>query len=105
MSKKIIARHDAFSRSNESPALGIPAAALSIVTIAAFLHPNPLVLVALSTILVVAGFGLAAIIALRRNGSPTPIQELLYLPALIVFFGFAATILGDPDAAVMSLQR
>lgn len=85
---------------------------LTVVTAAVLLHPHPLALPLLSVVLVLAGFALAAFALTWRFFSnregvaarPDRISGLSNLSGLIVFFGFAAAILGNPDAAVQSLQ-
>ena len=86
------------------PGLGIPAAAMTVVTAIAMLHPHPLVLPLLGVILVLASLVVAAIVWLRtfRTGGPRMTQ--LHLAGLIMFFGFAATMLGDIDPAVKSFE-
>ncbi len=83
--------------------LGIAAIALGFVTLFALWHPNPLVLAVLSGLLVAAGFVLAGVVALRHRHDPGSIGDRMLLPALIVFFGFAASIFCDADAAAQAL--
>ncbi len=85
--------------------LPITAWVLALVTVMALLLPDPLVVMLLSTVLVLAGFLAAGYVALKHRNSAAPLADRMLLPGLIVFFGFAASILGDPDAAVMSLQQ
>ncbi|MEQ1611716.1 MAG: hypothetical protein ABL904_03105 [Hyphomicrobiaceae bacterium] len=92
--------------------LWIAGGLLMFVTAAALLHPHPLGLPLLSVALVLVGFALAGVVLAWRffgRGEGVParpghLSGLIELSALIVFFGFAAAILGDPDAAVQSLQ-
>lgn len=86
------------------PGLGVAAVALTSVTAFALLHPHPLVLPLLSIILVTAALGLSGIVYLRHRGAPGSIVDRLHLAGLMIFFGFAAAMLGDPDPAVKSLD-
>jgi hypothetical protein len=90
---------------DQSVSLLIPVVALSVVTVVALQHPHPAVMMLLSVVLVVAGFVFAAIQAVRCRASGSNLVDRLVLPAIIVFFGFAAAMLGDPDPAVESLMR
>lgn len=93
------------SRVGQSVSYFIPVVALSVVTVVALQHPHPVVMMLLSVLLVVAGFAFAAVQALRYRASSSDLADRLVLPAIIVFFGFAAAMLGDPDPAVESLMR
>lgn len=85
--------------------LGIAAAALTIVTGLALTQSHPLVLMVLSIALVTGGIVASVVQLLRyRNRDLAPLSYL-GVPSLVLFFGFAAAMLGDPDAAVQSLQR
>ena len=79
-----------------APSLAAPALFLALNA----LLPGPLVLPAVSLILLVAGFGLAA--ANRLVPSPTPARRAKRrdLAALLVFIGFAAAILTDGGDAL-----
>ena len=95
-----------FSTSSDGgPSLGIAGTVLALVTFIALLHPHPLVLPLLSVILTVSGFVFAGIVAWRNRGSALPVLDKLHLPALIIFFGFAAAMLGDVDPAIQSIQK
>lgn len=90
--------------SQNDPGLSIAAIALTSILAFAWLHPHPLVLPLLSIILVAASLAASAVIWLRNRGAAGSIVEKLHLPGLILFFGFAAAIMGDPDPAVKSLE-
>ncbi len=77
--------------------------ALAFANCAALLHPNPLVLAALGAVLVVGGFAMAAVIAIRRRGDRARLPDRMLLPALIVFFGFVAAVLSDVDRVMQGL--
>lgn len=79
------------------------AVALSLVTFVAMLHPSPLVLPFLSAILVTASIGIASAIAWRHRAEPQTFPDRMALPGLLVFFGFAAAIICDPDQVVQAL--
>jgi hypothetical protein len=92
------------------PSLYIGGTVLAFVLFAAWLHPHPLVLPLLSIILTTAGFCSAAAVWLsaRSKGASegaAKLEERLLAPGLIVFAGFAAAIMGDPDLALQSLQQ
>jgi len=64
----------------------------------------PLILPALSVLMVLAGFALAAVLYLagsRMSGTLSPPWEIT---CALVFVGFAAAILGDAGDAVMLLD-
>lgn len=84
--------------------LGIAAVTLACITLVAYSHPHPIVLPLLSIILVIASLCVAAWVALRNRHSRVDIIERLHLAGLILFFGFAAAIMGDPDLAVKSIE-
>lgn len=86
------------------PGLAIAAIALSCVTAVALLHPHPLVLPLLSVILVMASLGLSAFVAFQHRHESGSLIDRLHLAGLIMFFGFAAAMMGDPDPAVKSLE-
>lgn len=90
--------------SQNDPGLSIAAIALTSILAFAWLHPHPLVLPLLSIILVAASLVVAGVIWLRNRGKQGSIIEKLHLAGLILFFGFAAAIMGDPDPAVKSLD-
>jgi hypothetical protein len=90
---------------DETVSMMIPVVALTAVTVIALQHPHPLVLILLSIVLIVAGFTLADVRALRRRAASSSLADRMVLPAIIVFFGCAAAMLGDPDPAVESLMR
>jgi hypothetical protein len=90
--------------SQDEPGIGIAAVALSCVTAIAWLHSHPLVLPLLSVILVSASLLMAGAVVLRRRGTAMPLVERLHLAGLVMFFGFAAAIMGDPDLAVKALD-
>lgn len=93
------------SRGSEGePGIGVAAIALCAVTFAAWVNSNPLVLPLLSVILVVAALVVAAVVAWRHRGSGRGLIGRMHLAGLIMFFGFAASIMGDPDLAVKSLD-
>ena len=91
--------------SDGDPSIGIAAAVLAVVTLFAVAHPHPLVLPLLSVILVVAGFIAAGWVWYRSRGAEGDRLARLSTPGVILFFGFAAAMLGDPDPAVQSLQQ
>ena len=96
--------------SDGGPTLAIAGTALAIVLFAAWLHPHPIVLPLLSIILVLAALVVAAFIAVQRHLAGegmrgTPLLERMLLPGLLMFCGFAAAMMGDPDLAVQSLNH
>ena len=105
-------RRDVTTRSDGDQSLLIAGGVLAFVTAAALLHPHSLALPLLSAVLVLAGFALAGFALTWRffrkgkgvPARPDPMSGLIDLSGLIVFFGFAAAILSDPNAAVQSLQ-
>lgn len=102
------ARHNVIERSisevGSEPSIGIATIALGLVTAVAVLHPDPLVLPVLSILLVVASLLTAAFTSLRHRASSGPILERLHLAGLILFFGFAASMLADLDLALGALE-
>lgn len=90
--------------SEEEPGIGIAAVALTFVTATAWLHSHPLVLPLLSILLVGAAIVIAAFVAWRDRRLATPRSDRFHLAGLVIFFGFAAAIMGDPDPAVRSLE-
>lgn len=96
---------DRTTSSDGGPSMGMTATALIGVTTLALMHPHPLVLPLLSILLVTAGMIGAGIQAMRYRNTAVPLVDKLKVPGLILFFGFAAAMLGDPDPAVQSLQR
>ncbi len=100
------ARRDTNTGSDSDQSLLIVGGALTFVTAVTLFHPHPLALPLLSVVLVLAGFALAGCAWAWRffhKGEDVPARPD-HLSGLIVFFGFAAAILGDPNAAVQSLQ-
>lgn len=105
-------RRDLATNAHGDQSLLIAGGVLTFVTAAALLHPAPLALPVLSGVLVLAGFALAGFALTWRffrkgKGMPSRpghMSGLVDLSGLIVFFGFAAAILSDPDAAVQALQ-
>ncbi len=105
-------RRFATTGSDGDHGLLIAGGVLAVVTAVAFLQADPLALPLLSVALVLPGFALAGFVLAWRffhNGETgTAHQEqmsgLIDLSGLIVFFGFAAAILSDPNAVVQSLQ-
>lgn len=95
---------DARRGSQNAPDLSIATIALTSILAFGWFHPHPLVLPLLSIILVAAAFAVSGCIWLRERTSAGSLSEKLHLPALILFFGFAAAIIGDPDPAVKSLE-
>ena len=89
--------------SGGGPSLTIPGAVLAFVTLIALMHPNPLVLMLLSILFVVASLTLAGFALMRARRAHQKASAHMALPALIYFFGCAAAMLGDPDAAVQVL--
>ena len=89
---------------DSDPGIAIAAVALTFVTAIAWLHSHPLVLPMLSVILVTASIVMAGFAAWRHRGTTTPLSDRLHLAGLIIFFGFVAAIIGDPDPAVKSLD-
>lgn len=102
---RIDAWRDLTSSSGGGPSLTIPGTVLAFVTLAALMHPNPLVLMLLSILFVLASFTMAGIEVMRARRARTRVTERLALPALVYFFGCAAAMLGDPDAAVQTLAN
>lgn len=98
-------RHNEVPGNERGPPLGLPAVALSVVLATALVHPSALVLPTLSVILVIAGIVLAIVTWLRFRQLGDGIADKMTLPGLLVFVGFAAGILSDPDAAVQSMMR
>lgn len=82
----------------------IASGALAMVTVYALTHPHPIILPLLSVVLVVGGFAAMALQALLHRGTADVLGRLK-VPGIVVFFGFAAAMLGDPDPAVQSLQQ
>lgn len=101
---RIDTQRDSYSSFGGGPSLVIPGAVMTFVTLAALMHPNPLVLMLLSIIFVLAALVLAGIELVRALRKRSPPVERLALAALIYFFGCAAAMLGDPDAAVQTLN-
>ena len=105
-------RLHATTGSDGDQSLLIAGGVMAFVTAAALLHPHPLALPLLSAVLVLVAFALAASALAWRyfhKGKDVPARPdhmsgLIDLSGLIVFFGFAAAILCDPNAAVQSLQ-
>lgn len=95
---------DARQGSQNDPGLSIAAIALTSILAFAWLHPHPLVLPLLSIILVAAALAVSGVIWLRNRTASGSLVEKLHLAGLILFFGFAAAIMGDPDPAVKSLE-
>ena len=95
---------DAGQGSQNDPGLSIAAITLTSILAFAWVHPHPLVLPLLSIILVAASLTLSGVIWLRNRAATGSIVEKLHLAGLILFFGFAAAIMGDPDPAVKSLD-
>ena len=89
--------------SDGEPSLVTPTLALAFANCAALFHPNPLVLAALGTVLVVSGFAVAAAIAVRWRHDRAHLSDRMVLPALVVFFGFVAAVLSDVDRVTQSL--
>ncbi len=89
---------------DSDPGIAIAAVALTFVTAVAWLHSHPLVLPLLSIILVTASVAMAGVVAWRHRGSSTPLTNRLHLAGLVIFFGFVAAIIGDPDPAVKSID-
>ncbi len=89
---------------DSDPGIAIAAVALTFVTAIAWLHSHPLVLPLLSIILVTASVVMAGVVSWRHRGTATPITERLHLAGLVIFFGFVAAIIGDPDPAVKSID-
>jgi hypothetical protein len=92
------------------PSLFIAGTVLALVLFVAWLHPHALVLPLLSIIITTAGFSGAAAIWLSAQRTAakarrTSLEDRLLTPGLIVFAGFAAAIMGDPDLALQSLQQ
>lgn len=85
--------------------LGITGAVLTIVTGLALTQSHPLVLMVLSVALVTGGIVASLVQFLRYRDRGVAPLTYLGVPSLVLFFGFAAAMLGDPDAAVQSLQR
>ena len=73
--------------------------------VAVLTHRTPLLLALMSAGLVLAGLVMAAVIALRHRGSDQPIIERMLVPALLVFLGFASTIMVDPDLVAKQLSH
>lgn len=96
---------DHTASSDGGPSMGITATALIGVTALALMHPHPLVLPLLSILLVTGGMIAAAIQTMRYRNTAASLIDKLKVPGLILFFGFAAAMLGDPDPAVQSLQK
>ena len=69
------------------------------------MHPSPLVLLALSIILVLGGFTAAAVVAVLYRKTQSLMIDRLQIHGLIVFCGFAAAMLGNPDLAIQSLTK
>lgn len=90
--------------SGGGPSLTIPGAVLSFVTLVALMHPNPLVLMLLSILFVLASLVMAGFALMRAHRAHQKASTHMALPALIYFFGCAAAMLGDPDAAVQTLS-
>jgi ABC-type Fe3+-siderophore transport system permease subunit len=95
------ARHNGLASDS---GIAIAAVALSFVTVVAWLHAHPLVLPLLSIILVAASIMIAGFAAWRHRGETTPVTERLHMAGLVIFFGFVAAIMGDPDLAVKSID-
>lgn len=89
---------------DSDPGIAIAAVALTFVTAIAWLHSHPLVLPLLSIILVTASVVMAASTAWQYRGSSAPLTDRLHLAGLVVFFGFIAAIIGDPDPAVKTID-
>jgi hypothetical protein len=87
------------------PPLGLPNATLAVVNLGALLHPNALVLPALSAILVTAGLMLAGFQLLRSRSKAGGIAERMALPGLLVFHGFVAAVLCDSERVAEALAR
>lgn len=73
------------------PSLAAPALFLALTA----LLPGPLVLPAVSLVLLLAGFGLAAVNRLAPAALPVRHAKRRDLAAVLVFIGFAAAILTD----------
>lgn len=67
--------------------------------------PAALVLPALGTGLVLAGFALATGLALRRTRLEVDRPNAWDLAAALVFFGFAAGLLADSEQALIALEQ
>ncbi|MDX2157569.1 MAG: hypothetical protein SFW09_13780 [Hyphomicrobiaceae bacterium] len=80
-----------------------PMAVLAVVSLVALAHPNPLVLPILSAILVIGALVVYFVrrLAARRRGIPA--GDGMLLPALMLFFGFAAAIFSDSERVAQSL--
>jgi len=67
--------------------------------------PAPLILPALSVVMVVIGFGLAAALYLKGSRVGGPPAAAWEVAGALVFFGFAAGILSNPGDAVAVLDE
>ncbi|KAB2917790.1 MAG: hypothetical protein F9K29_09070 [Hyphomicrobiaceae bacterium] len=67
--------------------------------------PSPLVLPVLSTLLVVAGFSMAAILYLAGSRIGKMSSPAWQIAGALVFLGFAAAILSDSEQALGLLDK
>lgn len=102
---RLFAWRELSSSSGGGPSLTIPGTVMALITLTALMHPNPLVLMLLSILFVLASFALAGIELMRARRAAARASERMALPALVYFFGCAAAMLGDPDAAVQTLAN
>lgn len=86
------------------PSFSVGIVVLSAVLFLGWLHPSPLLLPVLSIALVLIGLAYATVVALIPASKAIRLERL-QRPALILFFGFAAAMVGDPDPAIQSLQQ
>jgi hypothetical protein len=78
-------------------AFGVPAVAIGL----AATLPAPLMLPALSLLLLAAGFGLAAVNAVAARRA----RMSRHLAGALVFFGFAASLMSDPEPVLQALAE
>jgi hypothetical protein len=67
--------------------------------------PAPLILPALSVVMVLFGFGMAASLYLKGSRLTGPPSAAWEVASALVFFGFAAGILSNPGEAVAVLDE
>ncbi|HET6926198.1 MAG TPA: hypothetical protein VFI48_05030 [Hyphomicrobiaceae bacterium] len=67
--------------------------------------PAPLILPALSVVMVLFGFGMAASLYLKGSRLTGPPSAAWEVAGALVFFGFAAGILSNPGEAVAVLDE